>query len=164
MLQINIASLKPGVHHFELKPTIEALDLDPETFADVAVAARLDVQGSRVLVLLQASAQATLTCDRTLVRFQQPVEGTFTLLFAPPEMAQDLDEEDDNLRVLYPSDQEIDLTDAVRDTLMLALPVRRIAPGAEDADLPMQFGSADDAEGDPRWEALRALRPSDGLN
>ena len=54
------------------------------------------------------------------------------------------------------------MTEAVRDTLVLAVPARKVAPGAEDLDLPTVFGApAAEAAIDPRWEALRSLRSDD---
>jgi uncharacterized protein len=135
------------------------LDLDPEVFSDIAVALRLDFGWDRVLVLLDAVATATLTCDRTLVSFDQPVQASYTVLFAAPDVASDEDGRFEDVRLLQPNDQYIDLTDPVRDTLLLALPVRRVAPGAEDVELPTRFGAPDKEDDaiDPRWAALRSL-------
>lgn len=156
MLSVRITSLKEGLHHVALHPEATVLDLDPSVFHDIHIDARLDRRSDRILVMLAAEAVATLTCDRTLKPFEQPLEGTYDLLFAPPEIA----EGDEDVRVLLPSDQEIDLTDAARDTLLLALPARCVAPGAEEEDIPVAFGapSGEDAAIDPRWEALRKLR------
>ena len=53
----------------------------------------------------------------------------------------------------------VDLTDAVRDTLLLALPARRVGPGAEDVEIQTVFGAPDgELLGDYRWGALLALR------
>lgn len=162
MLRIDLTPLSEGVHHIALAPEAEALDLDPDQFADIHVDATLDLFNERVLVLLQASAVATLECDRTLTLFEQSIEGTYRLFYAPPSFVGEEGEEDtgyEEVRVLYPADRSIDLTDAVRDTLLLAVPARKIAPGAEDLEIQTTFGvPADEADIDPRWEALRSLR------
>ncbi|QXD13741.1 DUF177 domain-containing protein [Rhodocaloribacter litoris] len=162
MLRIDVASLKPGSHRLDVRPSAEALDLDAAVFRDIAVALRLDVQPGRVLVRLKAEAIATLECDRTLVLFDRPIEGRYTVLYAAPALVAELEPAHDDVRPLLPSDQEIDLTDVVRDTLMLAVPVRKVAPGAEEVALPLRFG--DEGGVDPRWEALRRLRPGDEVN
>ncbi len=162
MLRIPIASLKPGYHTMTLTPTAEALDLAPDLFADITVEVALDHGGRRILVRFEAEATAALTCDRTLADYEAEVAGTYQVLFAPPEMAAKNSEEvpNDDVRPLYPADTSIDVTDAVRDTLLLALPTRRIAPGAEDLELQLQYGASSEAEPaiDPRWAALQALR------
>lgn len=156
MLQVQISGLQPGLHTVALHPTPDDLDLDPDAFRDLHVTAHLDVEPRRILVTLDATATASLVCDRTLVTFDQHVEGHHTVLFAATLATPEDDDDPVDLRPLSPSDQALDLTDAVRDTLLLALPLRRIAPGAEALELPTQFGNADGV--DPRWEALKALR------
>lgn len=160
MLRIEIAPLGAGIHAFELSPQAEALELDPEKFGDLQVNVRLDVQEKRILAMLEATATAELVCDRTLRPFEQEIGGSYSLLFAPPEFAQETDAYDE-VRVLHPGDREIDLTEAVRDTVLLAVPARCVAPGAEEEEIPTSFGESEDEETgavDPRWEALRKLR------
>ena len=158
MLEIRIASLKEGVHEFVLDPEASAVALDPERFADIHVEVRLDVHADRVLADLKASAMATLECDRTLQLFQQALYGSYTVLFASPDLVAQDEAAYDDVRVLLPSDQAIDLTEVVRDTLLLEIPARCVAPGADDLDLPTRFGEAEGARVDERWEALRKLR------
>ncbi|HET6569752.1 MAG TPA: DUF177 domain-containing protein [Rhodothermales bacterium] len=164
MLQIKISSLKPGIHRFQLEPEAEAVDLDPCRFEDIHVDVHLDYHEERIFVKLSAHALATLQCDRTLVDFKQQLDGAYSLLFAEPDVAASGTAGSQDVRVLHPSDQEIDLTDAVRDTILLAIPARCIAPGAEDEAIPMQFGAVDSRGDyiDPRWEALRKLKDSSG--
>lgn len=162
MLGIDVTPLKPGLHEVSLTPSAEHLGLDPEVFADVTVEARLDHQEERTLVAFTARATATLECDRTAVEFEQPVEGTYAILFVLPEQLGGFDADgDDDIRPLPQPGAELDITDAVRDTLLLALPVRRVAPGAEDEPIPVTFGADLDEDGnviDPRWDALKKLR------
>ena len=42
---------------------------------------------------------------------------------------------------------------------MLSVPIRKIAPGAEDKDIPTSFGEATESDFDPRWGPLAKLRP-----
>lgn len=163
MFRIEISPLKPGVHEFALEPGAESLDLDPEKFRDIRLHARLDVHERQILVALDVSATVELECDRTLRLFDQQIAGTHHVLFAAPELIGADTEDYDEVQVLQPSDQEIDLTAALRDTLLLAIPQRKIAPGAEDMDIDTVFGAPEDEEEsiDPRWEALRQLRSRD---
>lgn len=163
MLTIDITSCKSGVHHVELTPDPDEVNLDPETFTDIHVTARLDCRHDRILATLDVYGMATLTCDRTLQTYEQPLEGTYQVLFGPEQMVGADSDAFDEVRVLHPSDREIDVTDLVRDTLLLAVPQRKVAPGAEEQDIQLQFGATDEDEDakqaiDPRWEALRELR------
>lgn len=162
MLGIDVTPLKPGLHEVTLTSSPEAVNLDPETFREIVVEARLDHEQERTLVAFTARATASLVCDRTAVRFDQPIEGSYAILFVLPERLDQFGEEgDDDVRPLPPPGSDLDVTDAVRDTLLLALPTRRVAPGAEDEEIPVTFGAERDDEGkpvDPRWAALKKLR------
>ncbi len=161
MLRIDLTPLDEGVHHVVLEPQAQAVGLDPDRFKDLCLDAVLEVFNDRVLATLHASATATLECDRTLVLFEQSIEGVCRILFVP-HSSVDTEKDDhetgyEEVRVFHRSGHEIDLTEAVRDTLLLAVPARKVAPGAEALDLPTVFGAAEAAI-DPRWEALRSLR------
>lgn len=157
MFTIEIASLSPGLHEFDFEPEAEAVELDPEKFGDIHIHARLDVRESRILAMLETTATATLECDRTLKLFDQEIGGTNYVLFAPPEFVEQQEDAFDEVRVLQPSDQKIDLTGAVRDTILLSVPLRCVAPGAEDEEIETEFFVPED-EVDPRWAALRKLK------
>ena len=164
MLQIDITSFQSGVHHVELTPDPDEVDLDPDTFSGIHVLARLDCHRDRILASLDVQATAELTCDRTRQLYEQPLDGTYQVLFGPERMVGAESDNFDEVRVLDPSDRTIDVTDLVRDTVLLAVPQRKVAPGAEDEEIQLQFGAPDtdeeDAQSDidPRWDALRELR------
>ena len=155
MLRVRIAPLPDGLHEETLRPTAADLDLDPDVFSDVSLDVRLDVAERRVLVAYTVRATARLECDRTLAMYDEPVEGAHAVLFS----ADAPDDESDDLRPLADDAVEVDVTEPVRDTLLLALPLRRVCPEARDAELPTAFGGpAEDEPADDRWGALEALR------
>ena len=161
MFAIGIEALKPGVHERTFRPEAEALGLDPSVFRDVDVSARLSVAEGQILVSLTVRAQAVLECDRTLCAFDQQIEGTYCVLFSCAGFASGSKNRCNEVRTLDPNDRVLDLTDVTRDTVLLAVPARRVAPGAEDIDIPTTFGipqGSDDHSIDPRWEALGALK------
>ena len=158
MLRVDLTALDDGLHELDLSPSAADLDLDPDVFDDIAVALRLDIAERTVRAAFATNATATLECDRTLAEYRQPVEGAHEVLFTDRPIGED--EED-----VYPLPEhppEVDLTEPVRDTLLLALPVRRVSPEAEDAEIPTQFGGPEEGEpADDRWDALRRLRDAD---
>ncbi len=162
MVRIELAALREGFQRMELTPSAEALELDPGMFEDIRVELELTYEEGRLLVQLWAGATATLECDRTLELFKQPVEGTYSLFYAPPGVAVSRDDVEE-VRELRAADRFVDLTDVVRDTLLLAIPMRKVKPGAESIPIPTQFGAPEEPEPeeppiDPRWEALKKLR------
>lgn len=162
MLTIDITSLSTGIHQLELAPSAEQAELDPSTFSGLEIDVELQHHRNRILVKMHAAATAQLTCDRTLQAYEQDIEGHYNVLFGPPSMVGQEGEEFEEVRPLNPSDREIDLTDVVRDTLLLAIPQRQIAPGAEEESIDREFGATEDDPGegpvDPRWSALKELK------
>ncbi|MFK7847774.1 MAG: DUF177 domain-containing protein [Rhodothermales bacterium] len=159
MIEIDIKALKPGLYDYEWSPEAEPLGLDPEVFRELHVEARVDFGPSRIFVTVHTRANAKLVCDRTLVEFDQFIEGRHQILFSSTTLVEDMDEQDDDVRELGAGDEEIDITDVVRDSFALSVPVRKVAPGADSEEIPLVFGVSDQ-EGpsiDPRWEALRKL-------
>lgn len=164
MLTVDITPFSSGIHHVELTPSADDVGLDPTRFGDIHVDAVLQCHRDRILVKLQVTATAELTCDRTLRPYDQPLEGYYSLLFGPPSMVGQEGEEFEEVRPLDPADREIDITDVVRDTLLLAIPQRKIAPGAEEESITREFGATDSPEEesiDPRWSELRKLKDGD---
>ena len=158
MFRVPIDPLSDGVHAETLQPSAEDLGLDPEIFSGIEVSLRLDLNGRRVLAMFDTRATARLECDRTLEMYGQPIEGSHAVLFVPPEAADEVEDDDDDARVLADADTHIDLTEPVRDTLLLAVPLRHVSPAAEALDIQTTFGEAEDDSESP-WAALQALRP-----
>ena len=163
MVSIDVKALKPGIHEYEWNLGAEALEMDPTLFQNIDLYVRLDFHPSRIFVTIQADSLVQMTCDRTLNEFVQEVHGEYHILFSGPEFFEGKDEEDEDVRLLTSDMEELDLTDSVRDTILLSLPQRRIAPGAEDQEIQLQYGLPEngDAAIDPRWEALKGLYSGD---
>ncbi|MEO0743473.1 MAG: DUF177 domain-containing protein [Bacteroidota bacterium] len=163
MLLIDTAALQPGTHTIDLHPVPADLGLDAQAFSDIAVRAQLDYhdldpRSRRLYLRYTVDAVAHLVCDRTLAPFDEPVSGEHTLLFVPPGSPLMADDED--VRELPDDRAPVDIADAVRETLMLALPMRRVAPEARDQEITTTFGALTTPEGAPidaRWEALLGL-------
>lgn len=161
MLRVRIAPLSDGLHAETLHPTAEELDLDPAVFTAIEVDVQLDVRDRRVRASYTARSTARLECDRTLDLYDEAVSGEHELLFVSPDAALAEAADDESVHVLPLDATHVDLAPSVRDTLLLALPLRRISPAARDLPLTTAFGGpAPDEPADDRWEGLRALRSS----
>lgn len=164
MLRFNIQSLQEGkVEKHSAEPSAETVGLD-QRFSKMQVQTRLNKQGKRILVSFDARAVARLECDRTLQEFDQPLEASYTFTFVPSGQMTKHEQESEGIRPLGSQALEIDITKEVRDTLLLAVPARRIAPKAKDVNIQLQFGSSKkEAAANPpiapRWNALKKLHP-----
>jgi uncharacterized protein len=146
-----------GVHEVTLHPSPADLELSEDEFDNIECRVRLDVGENQILVQFETEVDAFLTCDRTLKPFTMRLQGAFTVVFtrrtAEPEPA------DETVRYLDPSDRQLDLTAEIRDTILLSVPLRKVAPEADRAELVLSYGSEpSDSTVDPRWDALKKLR------
>lgn len=156
--RVRIAPLPDGLHTETLAPTAGELDVDPAVFRDLRVDLTLDVRERRVRAAFTVSATARLECDRTLDLYDERVEGSHEVLLVPPDAPLAAAADGEDVVVLPLDATHADLTGPVRDTLLLALPLRRVSPAARDLPLSTAFGGPAAGEpADDRWDALRAL-------
>lgn len=110
-------------------------------------------------------AVVTLRCDRSLRPFNEQVSGSYQVLYDPGEV-EDTENEKGAVRQIPADELTIDIEKDVRDTIMLALPVRKLHPDFLDSEgNPEEFetkkyGPAPDEEEkiDPRWAELKKLK------
>ncbi len=152
MLKIDLAEPQGG--QFEL--VASDLDLDPAVFSNIQ--ANLEVQQSddTLRVIIGVQSDALLECDRTLKEFVKPIRNTQEVLLLRNGQEPDADVTTEQIE-LEPRQRVLDLTNVVRDALILAIPVRKVAPEAEELQLQTVFGAPAE-ESDHRWSALLAMR------
>ena len=151
MFKVSIAA--GGGNRFA--PAAEDLDLDPDMFHELEVLIELSNLAGKLHVQIQARATVALECDRTLRPFTLPVAGSYELVLLPLGESVNADEDIEPL-FIAPGQNTVDLTVPVRDTLLLAIPTRRVAPDAEESELQTVFGAAA-KDVNWRWEALHQL-------
>jgi uncharacterized protein len=158
MVYIDISKLTEGLNEVVLEPVAEDLELDPDMFFGIVTRVNLHISEGQVICTVDAHAEVALVCDRTLEPFVESIDGNFTAVFTkdPSEVS----DEDDGVFLLDADASGIDITDVTRDTLLLSVPLRKVAPAAREAELNLKFGGSVDPDDDidPRWEALRKLK------
>ncbi len=157
MVRIELSTVREGLNELTFTPSPESLEVDADIFSDIRVDLELDAAKDRIVVRYSVIAEANLVCDRTAQAFQQQVEGSHLVMFTKALDAEAEDAPEDT-KAFVDKDQYLDLSDEVRDTLVLSLPTRRIAPGADELDIPTAFGIKTEDEIDPRWDELRKLQ------
>lgn len=156
MVYIDLAALADGLHEIVLTPAAEDLELDPDSFSSIEATVGLDISTRQILCRIAAKADARLICDRTLEPFIEPLSGDYTVVFTrDPHEGQD-----DEIVLIESGASRIDITEYLRDTILLSVPLRKVAPAAREAELQLEFGRPDETDEatDPRWDALRKLR------
>lgn len=158
-MKLDLECTEPGQSALPLAGEL-ALDFGPAGPTDVVVGGTLRVDNLESRFVLRGELEATgeATCDRCLGRFAL----TFT---APVELVILCDagsvDDDGETPVIHQRQGEVDLTDAVREAVALAVPLQRIC--REECrglcaqcgiDLNRETCDCQQDDSDPRWAGL----------
>jgi uncharacterized protein len=163
-MKIQVLGLSEGLHDYTFDILSADLGLSEEFSGNTNVRVSLDKTPREILLSAELSATVNFECDRCTAPFQtmlQPKyrmvyvwEGEHTSLLDPSEM-----------QVISPGLSVIDISDDVRQTLLLAMPFKRVCReqckglcphcGKNLNDGPC---GRDEATDDSRWEKLKELR------
>ncbi len=157
MVLIDISALSSGVHEVTLHPSSGDLNLGKDEFGSIKAVVRLHIGDHQILAQLHVSANSRLICDRTLIPFTQRVSGEFSVMFTTKVISRY--DTDEVVKHLDPAARELDVTEAIRDTILLAVPLRKVAPEASEAELNLTYqDETTETLTDPRWEELKKLK------
>lgn len=163
-MKINISNLSQGTHEYELSKSAVTLGLEQNFIGDVAAKVTLEKSSRQMLLRAGVTSQANFQCDRCLDEFTQHVAPAFQTLYV---WNHDERAESDDVRVLDPDMNMIDISDDVRDALVLAVPLKLLCKEECFGLCPRcgknlnrtANGICDCApkEVDPRWNKLSGL-------
>ena len=115
----------------------------------------------RVHFLLHATVE--LTCDRTLKKFDHPLELDHWITF---KFGDEWEELDEDIWMIPWNTEQLNLGPYVFEIIVLALPMKRLHPDVanEDTGEGVMFRTGEEEgddpkeQTDPRWEKLKRLR------
>ena len=160
-ISIRITQLSLGVHayHFEVQPS--DLGLNENFRQQFSVDIELERSNRHFTIKAEIVAPASFTCDRCLREFDQTIECTFKLVYQFDENgAGNIPAEE--LRIIHPETPYINLTEDVREMMLLTVPLKLLCR-EECLGLCPQCGknkniepcSCSTLEPDDRWDGLK---------
>jgi uncharacterized protein len=157
---LHLSGLADGDYTFQYELPEGALDL-PDSFREkYDVRVELNKLRSQYVVKCTAETTSVHPCDRCLEPVHLQHKRTFTIIFTYGAGGGDAQFEKDEVRTLDPSDPKIDLTDEVREALLLGIPMRITCsdePGKPECVNPYLQDYQQGSESvDPRWEVLKS--------
>jgi uncharacterized protein len=163
-IKIQVGGLSEGVHQYHFEARGEELALGPEFLEAVEIDARLEKTGSQISLRASLQAEGTFTCDRCLTVFKQRLQPAYTMVYVLDEAdAERYDPSE--VQVISPSLGIIDVTEDVRQTLLLAVPLKLLCQDSCKGLCPhcgknWNLGPCDchDEVSDTRWDQLKKLR------
>lgn len=162
-MNINISGLSAGFHTFEVTKSAQQMDLPENMAGDVTVQAVLEKTSMQILATIHAAVNASFQCDRCAEDYTAPVEVSFTMVYAWDESDRST-AEDDNFYVLAEGQNVIDLSETVREYLLLAVPIKNLCRvdcrglcAICGTNLNEHTCTCTTGETDSRWDALQKL-------
>ncbi|MGA9407553.1 MAG: DUF177 domain-containing protein [Bacteroidota bacterium] len=165
-MKINISNLSQGTHEYELSKGAVEFGLEEHFIGDIAARVTLEKSASQILLRARITSNAVFQCDRCLDEFKKEISPAFQTVYVWDVQDHSL-ERDEDIRTLTADTNIIDISDTVRDVVLLAIPLKLLC--REDcAGLCSRCGknlnhtadgSCDCAPGeaDSRWNKLAGL-------
>lgn len=154
LLRYPIRGLAPGTHAVLLEAPAEALDVPP-FFGTISVSGEIRV-ADNLYFHLHIRGTSEFICDRCARQFMRPVETEIDVSFEREER-----ESHHGLAEVFtydPAWHEVDLTEVIRDHLMLALPMKNLCSGACEG-IPVEAWEPDEPESKSTlWTLYEKLR------
>ena len=168
---LRIATVEDGESHREMVGTAEELGFRGESFepeGSVSFRPRLYRLGDRIEIRGPVRARVRQVCGRCLETMTSDVDAEVRIFAEPPDSRDPREREEvreDDLGIVYHDGQSVDLTDEIRQVLLVEVPwhpicrpdCRGLCPHCGANRNGDACACAEDPI-DPRWRALLDLR------
>jgi len=165
MYIISFRGLKEGEHQFEYEIGSTFFEVYPyEEILDADVKVHLKFVKKSTLLELDFTIEGMVkvACDLSNEIYEQPINGNLDLIVKFGEVYND---ENENILIVPFDAYEIDVSQFIYESIILALPTKRVHPGVQDGTLKSDI--LDKLEAlkpkeknnniDPRWDTLKGL-------
>ena len=166
MIKIQIGGLSEGVHEYQFSTHVGDVGLSDPFRGDVRASVILEKTGTQMVLKGAVRVEGDFMCDRCTRTIVLPVTSSYRMCYVTQgEQFEGVDPAE--LQTVAPGSGNIDITEDVRQTVLLAVPLkvlcsegcRGLCPHC-GKNLNMESCSCTREEGDSRWEPLRSLRGS----
>jgi uncharacterized protein len=163
-MKIQIGSLSEGIHTYQFDEKASELGLGEEFTGDIHVEATLDKTPNQIALRGDIRATGRFHCDRCATAFDKGLSATYRMFYVWDGMELDDRLDPSEIQVIPHGLSIIDVADDVRQTMVLAVPLkllcrdncRGLCPIC-GTDLNSGTCQCDDRSVDSRWDALRKL-------
>jgi uncharacterized protein len=164
VLNLNIANVGEGLKRSDViaQPAEVDLDKTEEFHYPLHIAFNIEKIGRNIFINSDIRTKADFLCDRCGELFNKEMVESVRLIYTYDEHMAD--REDDDVYVISESTTTIDVSDPIRQTLLIAVPQKKLCQnnckGLCDkcgANLNVESCDCHTDSMDPRWEALRNL-------
>ena len=169
---IPFVGLKLGKHqfNFELKKAFfEHFEYDDFNDAAINLNVLLEKMSTLLELTLTYNGTVNVACDITNEPYDQPISGNYKFVV---KFGDEYNDDNEDLIVLPHGSYEVNIQQFVYETIILAMPSRRIHPGVKDGTLKSDIldkleelspkaideeSTPEEENTDPRWDSLKKL-------
>ena len=163
-MKIQVGGLSEGVHEYRFRTTPAELELPPVFRDEVETSVTLEKTSRQLFLRATGGTTADVECDRCVTPFRETLEFGYQMHYVPEEPdAGRVDPSE--VQVLPPGSTMIDLSDDVRQSILLAFPLKHVCRDDCKGLCPrcgknLNEGSCDckDDPLDGRWDKLKELQ------
>ena len=162
-MKIKISGLENGTYEYDFKDDIEKIDLTKPFIGNYNTNVVLNKFDDQIILEASTTAGANFICDRCGREFMQFVRSKYKMIYLLRSIEDA--EEEINITYLSPDTHIINLSNDVRDYMILSIPMKRLCK--EDckglcvkcgSDLNEKQCECEDSEIDDRWKVLTELK------
>ncbi len=166
---IKFIGLKEGLHHFDYhidNAFFDEFDYNEFQKSDIDVDVHLNKKKTQLEFDFHIKGIVGVECDLTLEPFDLPIENTISILV---KFGDEFEEVDEKLIIIPRGDYEFQIEQFIYESVLLAMPSKRIHPGVEDGTLDSEIlkklihhsvdkdNKKEKETTDPRWNKLKKL-------
>ncbi len=165
MLKLNIAAIKEGqsVDRTDVEPFDVGLAENKEFNGTIHITHRLNKVGHEVFIKTLIQTTLDLECDVCLEPYALDVEEKVSILLTgDPDLVE---REEDDVYLVSESAAEVDITESIRQSLLLTIPFKKVCKSDCLGLCPECGANLNDGpcackrnHNDPRWEALKNIK------
>jgi uncharacterized metal-binding protein YceD (DUF177 family) len=168
---IPFVGLKLGKHQFDFelkKAFFEHFEYDEFDDADINLEVLLEKKNTFLEFTLAYQGFVNVACDVTNELYNQPISGDYKFVV---NFGDEYNDDNEDLLVIPHGSYEVNIQQFIYESIVLAVPLRRVHPGIEDGSLESDIlekleelspnasdeEELEDNEVDPRWDTLKKL-------
>ena len=160
---IPFSGYKAGLHTFDFQPDPSFFDQFESTdVTQIRAQVKVNMEKSNTMLIFTVEVHGSYVapCHRCNADVKNYLftDGRYIVKFGEEEFT-----ETDEILVLPESAHELDISPLIYETIMLAIPARIVHENENDCDqevlAKLRQHETDEDETDPRWEALKNLKP-----
>ncbi len=166
-MKVDFRQIEPEGSEFSFSESAEDLDLtaDGIEFPEpIEVELTATKTGDEVIIQGLLTTMAGMDCSRCLERFERPVSSKLQFVIQLLEISSPQDSDDEDFVVLPKTTQEYDLSERVRQVILLELPLKPLCRESCLGLCTLCGTNLNESEcdctpdkTDERWESLRQL-------